>query len=203
MKKLFSIVVIAILSLGIAKAQTVLFSEDFNSGINPAWTNGGTAANGANPWVKWRYTHSGSHGAYGTATDFINSPTKANGFIIFDSDSLDNGGHTLPSGQPDITGGPANAPQHVELTSNAIPLAGNTYCKLSFYQYCRVFQNTVTIVGISTDGINFINDTINTNLAVNAATPSNSKISIDMSPILNTGGAHPNVYIRITMDATY
>jgi hypothetical protein len=41
MKKLFSIVLIAVLSLGVSRAQTVLFSEDFGSGIPAAWSNGG------------------------------------------------------------------------------------------------------------------------------------------------------------------
>jgi hypothetical protein len=198
MKKLFSIVLIAVLSLGITKAQTVIFSEDFSAGINPAWGNSGTALSAPNPWAKWRYTHNGSHGAYGSPTDFINSPTKANGFIIFDSDSLDNGGVAGAFGL-----GPAPAPQTVSLTTTAIDVTGHPYCKLIFNQYFRNFQST-TVVGVSTDSINWTLDTINASLAVNGNTPSNSKISVDLSPVINATATPSNkVYISFRMDANY
>jgi hypothetical protein len=82
MKKLFSIILIAVFALGYTKAQTVFFTEDFHAGINPAWSNTGTANGTPNPFAVWRYTHSGSHGAYGSPTDFINSPSKANGLTM-------------------------------------------------------------------------------------------------------------------------
>jgi hypothetical protein len=197
MKKLFSIIMIAVLSLGVSKAQTVIYSQDFSGGIPASWGNSGTANGVANSWAKWRYTHNGSHGAYGSPTDFINSPTKANGFIIFDSDSLDNGGTAGNFG-----GGPAPAPQTVALTTSAIDVTGYPYCRLTFNQYFRNFQST-TVVGISTDSINWTLDTINASIAVNANTPNTSKISVDLSPVINAGGAHNKVYVSFIMDANY
>ena len=197
MKKLFSIILIAVLSLGVSRAQTVIFTEDFHNGINPAWGNTGTANGVANSWAKWRYTHNGSHGAYGSPTDFINSATKANGFIIFDSDSLDNGGVAGAFGL-----GPAPAPQTVALTTTAIDVTGNPYCKLSFTQYFRNFQST-TVVGISTDSVNWKLDTINASVAVNANTTNNNKVTVDLSPVINAGGVHNKVYISFIMDANY
>ena len=188
---------ITVLSLGASKAQTVLYSQDFASGIPTDWSNSGTANGVANSWAKWRYTHTGSHGAYGTATDFINSPTKANGFIIFDSDSLDNGGVVGNFGL-----GPAAAPQTVALTTTAINVTGNPYCRLTFNQYFRNFQST-TVVGISTDSINWTLDTINASVALNGNTVNTSKISVDLSPVINAGGVHNKVYISFIMDANY
>jgi hypothetical protein len=200
MKKLFSIVLIAVLSLGIAKAQTVIFYEDFHNGINPAWSNTGTAVGAANSWAKWRYTHSGSHGAYGSPLDTIHSITPANGWIIFDSDSLDNGGVAGAFGQ-----GPAPAPQTVNLTTSAISVAGTPYCKLTFNQYFRQFQST-TVVGISTDGVNFTLDTVNTDASLldsYGATSPSSQITIDLTPYILAGGPAQNVYISFIMDANY
>ena len=205
MKKLFSIVLIAVLSLGFAKAQTVLFTEDFHAGINPAWGNSGTALGNPNPYVRWKYTHLGSQGAYDQypAQDTIISPTSYNGWIIFDSDSLDNGGHTLSNGQPNTAGGPANAPQYVALTTTAIDVTGNPYCVLNFHQYYRNFQST-TVVGISIDSVNWTLDTVNASVAVNAATAQNSQITVDLSPVINSVSPASNkVYVSFIMDANY
>lgn len=202
MKKLFSIFLFSLMVLGSANAQVdTLFTEDFHAGINPAWADNGTANGVANAWAKWRYTHSGSHGAYGSPTDFIASPTAANGFIIFDSDSLDNGGVAGAFGL-----GPAPAPQTAVLTSSAIDITGHPYCQLNFYQYYRNFTST-TVVGISTDSVNWVLDTINTTIAVNQNTSHSSQINIDISPVVLTGGPggtpSNKVYISFIMDANY
>ena len=205
MKKFFSIILIAVLSLSIAQAQTVIFSEDFASGIPAGWTNTGTALGNPNPYVKWKYTHLGSQGAYDQYPnrDTIISPTSYNGWIIFDSDSLDNGGHTLSNGQPNTAGGPANAPQYVALTTSAINVSGYPYCVLNFHQYFRNFQSTC-VIGISTNGTDWTLDTVNASVAVNAATSQSSLVTVDLSSVINAGGSPaPQVYISFIMDANY
>ncbi len=99
--------------------------------------------------------------------------------------------------------GPAPAPQTVALTTSAIDVSSYPYCKLSFYQYYRNFQST-TVIGISTDSINWTLDTINTNVTTNVATASNSKVEVDLSGVINAGGTPaPKVYISFIMDANY
>ncbi|MGA1380790.1 MAG: hypothetical protein ACO30N_04440, partial [Schleiferiaceae bacterium] len=85
--------------------ETVVWSEDFANGIPATWLNYGTAQSVADPDAKWEYrgatttpnTTVGSRGAYsGLVTNpnytSINSATKSNGFVVFDSDFLDNAG---------------------------------------------------------------------------------------------------------------
>ena len=205
MKKLFSIILITVLSLGLANAQTVLFTEDFGGGIPAGWSNSGTALGNPNPYVRWKYTHLGSQGAYdqSPAQDTIISPTAYNGWIIFDSDSLDNGGHTLSNGQPNTADGPANAPQYVALTTTKIDITGNPYCVLNFNQYYRNFQST-TVVGISIDNVHWTLDTINASIAVNANTPQNSHVTVDLSPVINSvSPPSDSVFVSFIMDANY
>jgi|GEM_PF-2597034 len=200
MKKLFSIVLIAVLSLGVSRAQTVIFSEDFHAGINPAWGNSGTSNGANNPYAKWRYSHKGSRGAYGSPLDTIKSPTSYNGWIIFDSDSLDNGGVAGNFGL-----GPAPAPQTATLTTTGIDVSTTPYCKLTFNQYFRQFQST-TVVGISTDSVNWQLDTVNTDaslLDAYGATSPTSKVTIDLTPYILAGGTPNKVYISFIMDANY
>ncbi len=194
MKKLFTIVLISILAVGFTRAQTVVFSEDFSHGIPSGWGNSGISGGSNNPYAVFHGTTSGSHGAYGTPTDFINSPTKANGFVIFDSDSLDNGGVAGAFGL-----GPAPAPQTVDLTTTAINVAGFPYLRLQFYQYFRNF-NSLTSFGVSTDSVNWVMDTINGSVATNANIPSNSRVSQDISSIVS---GHSQIWLRFHMEADY
>lgn len=88
-----------------ASSATVIWSEDFANGIPSSWTFGGYYTNSStgatvalpdaaqSPVVNgWEYrgpsttpdTSVGTQGAYGSNRK-IDSPTKANGWIIFDS----------------------------------------------------------------------------------------------------------------------
>lgn len=92
---------------------TIFWSEDFSGGFPSDWTNQGfdvdpsTGLRTPNPLAGWEYrgpvttptSAVGSRGAFAGAQQSGNlgtpiaSPTRANGFIIFDSDYLDNGGN--------------------------------------------------------------------------------------------------------------
>ena len=198
MKKIFLLTLITILSIGYTMAQVdTIFYESFANGLNPAWGNNGTSGGGANPWVQWIYTTTGAKDAYDNGAT-MTSPTAGNGYIIFDSDSLDNGAVAGAFGL-----GPAPAPQVVQLTTTGIDVSTTPYCRLSFFQFYRNLEST-TAVGISTDSVNWTMDTINTTIGLNENTASNSKITIDLSSvILATSGGPNKVYIRFFMNAYY
>ena len=83
--------------------NTVIFQDDFSTGSS-SWTNQGFEGLnlGTTPDTTgiWEYrgpatnptTGTGSRGAYGTANLTVQSSTPANGFMVFDSDWLDNNG---------------------------------------------------------------------------------------------------------------
>lgn len=89
-----------------------IFAETWGNGFNGDPGNGAWTADGPNSW-EYRGPGTtpdvtqGSRGAYGGAAP-IASPTTSNGFVIFDSDYLDNGGNTNAFGtgsNPAIPGG--------------------------------------------------------------------------------------------------
>src|SRR5579871_6049032 len=108
----------------------------------------------------------------------MTSPTAANGFLLFDSDSLDNGAVAGNFGL-----GPAPAPQVVTLTTTAINIATTPFVRLQFYQYFRNLNST-TVIAVSTDSLNWFLDTINTTITVNLNTASNNKVTVDLSPYI-------------------
>ncbi|NBU70126.1 MAG: hypothetical protein EBS53_01540, partial [Bacteroidetes bacterium] len=83
--------------------NTIIFQDDFSAGAS-TWTNQGFEGLnlGTTPDTTgvWEYrgpattpnTGTGSRGAYGTANLTVQSSTPANGFMVFDSDWLDNNG---------------------------------------------------------------------------------------------------------------
>ena len=98
MKKLAAI---CLTLLSVSGTSQILFSEDFSSGIPTTWSNSGTANGVSDPDAKWEYRGTtttpnnsiGSRGAYSNANSGpIQSASSSNGFVIFDSDYLDNNG---------------------------------------------------------------------------------------------------------------
>ena len=197
MKKLFSTVLIAVLALGVTKAQTVIYSQDFSGGIPASWSNVGTSNGSPNAAAKFRSRTNqtaGSGGQYGSSYGTIASPTVANGYISFDSDSLDEGSANVQGA------GPAPAPQHVELSIPGINMTGFPRAKFQFYQDLANFQS-VAAVAFSNDSLNWTIDTVDVNQTVNSATAANKqKVSIDISSILNGGN---KLYVRFILDANY
>lgn len=184
--------------------NTVLFSEDFANGITGWQSLGFDGMNmGSTPDTTgvWEYrgtattpsNATGSRGAYGSAAPLA-SPTTANGFVVFDSDWLDNTGTAGAFGT-----GVFPSPHRGMLVSPTINLTGQNFVNLEFYQYYRRFagpgaSQTVpaTYIVFSTDGGTTWSDTItlNANIAVNAATtnPSLQRISVS-SQIGNAANA--------------
>jgi hypothetical protein len=198
--------------------ETVIWSETFGNGIPTGWSTSGTANGSANTNAVWVYrgpsttpsNATGSRGAYAgpasTGQLPILSPTDSNGFVIFDSDYLDNNGI---AGNFCGTGALACAPHYATLTTSTINLQQHSNVELRFYQYYRRFAGPgsvqsvpATYVDISTDGGGTWSNTttLNSNLAVNLFTARNSVVSINISQF---AGNQSNVKIRFRFDGEY
>ncbi len=144
-------------------SEMVIWSEDFASGIPATWTNTGFDGN-QQPLAAavWEYrgpsttpnASVGSRGAFAAANDPILSPSTSNGFVIFDSDFLDNAGNATNPG-----GGTAPAPHIGTLTTNEINLSSNADVMLEISSYTRVFFANMQIA-LSSDGGTTWTDTI-------------------------------------------
>ncbi len=192
----------------------VLFTEDFATGLTTGWLSLGysfsnnTAVHDTTGVWEYRGTATtptratGSRGAYGSAAPLA-SPSTANGFMIFDSDWLDN------AGAAGTTNGIFNSPHRGMLVSPTINLTGNNFVNLEFYQYYRRFagpgaSQTVpaTYVLFSIDGGTTWSDTImlNSGIAVNAATTNPSLQRINVS---NEIGNAANAKIAFLFNGDY
>ena len=200
------------------QGETVIWSEDFASGIPTTWMNYGTALGVADPDAKWEYRGTtttpsiatGSRGGYaGTAATGqlpIQSTTAANGFVVFDSDFLDNAGI---AGNFCGTGSIACAPHVANLETGVINLLGHPTVDLLFTQYYRRFAGPgnvqtvpATYLDFSTDGgVTWSgNVTLNAGIAVNSATARNSAIAVSIGQYV---GNQANVKIRFRFDGDY
>ncbi len=139
---------------------TTIWTEDFANGIPSTWTNAGFDVDPAtgnfnpNPLCLWEYrgpnttpsNGTGSRGAYAAPNDPILSPSTGNGFIIFDSDWLDNNGIAGAFG----TGNSAS-PHYGTLTTDSIDLSGYPGVQLEMSSYARTFFGDF-YVAVSGDG---------------------------------------------------
>jgi hypothetical protein len=184
--------------------------------------NYGTAQSVTDPDAKWEYrgatttpnTTVGSRGAYsGLVTNpnytSINSATKANGFVVFDSDYLDNAGTAgnfcAASGIAVL----ACAPHVANLETSVINLTGYSAADLIFTQYYRRFAGPggvqtvpATYLDFSTDGgaTWFGNVTLNAGIAVNGATAANDVVVVNVGSYI---GNAANAKIRFRFDGDY
>ncbi len=131
-----------LLSMNVVFSQAAFWSENFSSGIPAGWTNAGTGGNG-NFTNVWRAVSRSGGGI--SRGDVLTAPSGAP-FVIFDSDSLDNGGNSN-----NIGSGPMTGPQTAWLTTTAINCSGHPRVLLQFYEHLySYFSNTRVIVGNGT-----------------------------------------------------
>jgi hypothetical protein len=198
-------------------AETPVWSEDFASGIPTTWLTSGGTANGASDtdavWV-YRGTSTtpnntvGSRGGYagaaGVAQWPITSATASNGFVIFDSDFLDNAGIAGNFGN-----GIAPSVQVASMVTDMIDLTNYTVIDLMFTQYYRRFAGPgasqavpATYIDFSTDGgATFpYSVTLNAAIAVNSGTASNDIATISAGSMV---GGHDSVKVRFRWDGDY
>ena len=187
-----------------SQTETAIWSEDFANGIPTTWTNAGFNALGA-PYstVFWEYrgpstTPSNAVGSRGSAAGSqlpILSATAANGFIIFDSDYLDDNGISGNNGQ-----GSGAAPHLGALTTPTINLSGASYVELRMTCYYRYFEGRA-LVAFSADGGLTWPDTVQAlTVAVNSSTARNELVQINVS---NYIGNASNAKLRFIFDGTY
>jgi len=185
--------------------ETVYWAETFANGIPTTWTNSGFDSSGApNPSALWEYrgvnstpnNTIGSRGAFGSSYGTIQSATTSDGFIIFDSDFLDNGGSAANMGL-----GVAPAPHVGTLTTDTINLSGLNHVGLRFNSYHRYFEGRA-LMALSTDGGLSWPDTIaiHANLTPNMTTQPNTLIELNVSNIVD-GQQH--VMLRFIFDGNY
>jgi hypothetical protein len=187
-------------------ASTIVWSEDFSNGIPTGWTQVGTPSA-----AQWEYrgpnttpsNASGGRGAYSginntpPTNDAIASTSAANGFMIFDSDYLDNSGSAATSGM-----GVAPAPHVGRLFTDTIDLSLNPQVELAFEMYARRFFSN-WFVAFSIDGGVTYNDTVeffsDAVIAVNGATVNGDMAIANVSSII---GGQANVIMQFIFDGT-
>jgi hypothetical protein len=187
-------------------ASTTVWSEDFSSGIPAGWSQVGTPAT-----AQWEYrgptttpsNASGSRGAFSginntpPSNDALASTTTGNGFMIFDSDYLDNSGSSATMGM-----GTAPAPHVGRLFTDTIDLSLNPQVELAFETYARRFFSS-WFVAFSIDGGVTYNDTIeffsDATIATNASTINGEEAVANVSSII---GGQANVVMQFIFDGT-
>lgn len=186
---------------------------DFAGGIPAGWTQQGFSGTALTPSANAVFEYrgpstspgvdTGSRGGYSGLRLPILSPTAANGFLIFDSDFLDNAGVVGAFGT-----GAAPSPHLARLTSPTLNLTSVTAPILRFNQFYRKFGSapgytTATFVVTSTDGGVTWPDTIQFNtgnvLAQNSATLRDNQQQL----LLPSLGGQSNVKIQFLFWGDY
>ncbi len=193
-------------------SETPIWSEDFASGIPSTWLNFGTANLVSDTDAVWEYRGTvtnpsntvGSRGAYMSNQTPMSSATASNGFVIFDSDFLDNAGVAGNFGN-----GIAAAPHLAELITDMIDLTQHSIIDLSFTQYYRRFAGPAGSQAVPATYVDFSVDggatfpysvTLNSSVAVNSSTATNDVVNIIAGSYI---GGQDSVKIRFRFDGEY
>ena len=141
-----------------AMAQNVIWSEDFSNGIPSTWSQQGSSAGAL--W-EYRGPNTNPNNSIGTRGGFYNSniqnpiqsSSRNNGFVIFDSDYLDNAGSQFAGI------GAAPAPHYGHLQTESIDLSNEALVQLRFESNFTLRYADVFIL-CSRDGGQSFPDTI-------------------------------------------
>jgi hypothetical protein len=182
--------------------ETVIWEEDFASGIPAAWSNSGAPA-----LAVWEYRGPstnpnqlvGSRGSClpdGNVGEAIASTTSANGFVIFDSNYWDNNAN--PCTVENFGTGQAPGPHLSYLTTASIDLSGYANTALVFEQYIRYYLgNTSVEISIA----NGPWEVLYTNILDQGITTANTQ-TVRM-PLPAAAGNQSNVKLRFVYDGLY
>lgn len=162
----------------VAPSSTIIYSQDFASGIPGSWTVSDAVGNGE----VWQATTVGTAGG-GTLNPM--GTTAANGYVMFDSDG----------------GGQGSGPENSDMTTNSINCTGNAQVYLSFNEFYVEYQLDSAYVGVSNDGGTtwtyfYCPDTA----VVNSVTPNANHVIIDISSV---AGNQANVQVRFHYEGDY
>ncbi|MFN8331834.1 MAG: T9SS type A sorting domain-containing protein [Saprospiraceae bacterium] len=172
-------------------------NSTFAGGLG-AWTTAGISSYNSDSTANavWSYAGNGtSRGAYSQAAGSINSPSKANGALIFDSDYLDNGGTQGNEGH-----GSAPSPHSGSVTSPNIDCSTFPSVAVSFYQYFQNYLANCDLQVSNDSGATWTTFPINANIRPGTGTARNNRQIIDIS---NIAANHKNVYLRFVFSGDY
>lgn len=204
-------VVLPVFGFGSCSFTGTLFNETFANGIPTSWTNTGTAGGVTNPNARFEYRGPattpnntvGSRGAFNNGRGPLQSPTVSNGFVILDSDWLDNNGTGVQ--------GTGIAPgQHVvSLISPAFSTVGVNALTLKFNQSYRRFGGPGGLQTLPATFLVFSRDNgvswpdtmrINDNVILNAVPDSTSQLRLSVGNYL---GNSANARVQFLYDGFY
>ena len=190
-------------------AAATIWSEDFSNGVPAGWVNAGydvnaiTGVRTPNPLCVWEYRgptttpnrNTGSRGAWAAGTNPINSLTRTNGFMIFDSDYLDNSGSQTNPGS-----GVSPAPHIGTLTTDTIDLTGHPFVEIAFSSHCRQYSSKFE-VAVSNDGGVTYTDTFSfhEDVPVNDVSENAIELSANISAV---AGNQSMVVLQFIFDGT-
>ncbi len=202
MKNLITLLILLSLGSGVS-AQAVLWggpndpNSSFSAGLSD-WTTAGlsSSVSDSSANAKWIYTANGSsQGGYSNQAGRINSPTFANGALIFDSDFLDNGGVEGNEGL-----GVAPSPHSGSLTSPIIDCSTFGSVAVSFYQYYQNFYSECFLEVSADSGSTWTRIRVNSLVSPGNGTTRNNHQVIDITSVAaNKNG----VQIRFVFDGDY
>ena len=191
-------------NLKVPKSVVPFWSENFSSGVPSTWTNSPTA-----PWAHRGPSTSpnqttGSQGAWSGTGSPIQSPSAANGFMIFDSDYYDNGGIQAQSGNG--TGMyPSNGPNAPNghtglLTTESIDCSLYPAASLIFNSYYRQFAGVARVAFSIDGGLTFIETMdVHPGIDVNSATAQDEQVMLNLPASI---AGQPDVRIQFIYDGT-
>lgn len=203
MQKIFTILFFLGLSVSWVNSQILWGGPNdpnstFAGGFN-GWTTQGLSSDdpAKADSARWYYSaaSSAAGGAYYGTRGAINSPSRANGAMVFNSDLLDNAGVAGNFGNgkcPSLHSG--------VLISPVINCSAFGGVALKFNQYYRNFNSTCYVDVSNDGGANWNSYQLNQDIAVNAETPTNSQILIDISA---DAGNQATVQFRFRFDGEY
>ncbi len=150
---------------------TPIMTWDFANGLPTNWQTGITSVNNI---AQWEYrgpnttpnTNVGARGSCAGTAYPINSVTKANGFMIFDSNYWDDGDMVCGG----LGSGVDPAPHNAWLMTNSVNLSSYPSVVLTFQQQYKHYQTTVTKVELSVNGGSWIEVLSNTEAAQSPTT---------------------------------
>ncbi len=202
MKKTLLSLCIAVGAWMNVQAQAVIYSADFTGGVQGWATPGGTSNGAASANAIWKWDLNGSNGFYASPNNPITSATAATGFMILDSDSLDNGNMPDPSNANSawFGHGPAPSPQQASLESPVINCSGQASVRIKFSQFFRNFQADCYVIVSNDGGLSWTSFPVNTSIAANAATGTNDLVDINISSV---AANQSNVKVGFYWDGDY
>lgn len=153
MKRILLSISLILTSYSFVSAQVLgnsIVTWDFADGLPAGWETGISSTNNTAHW-EYRGPETVpdntvcSRGSCGGASQPINSLTKSNGFMIFDSNYWDDDGNDC--GQ--LGTGPDPGPHNAWMMTNSIDLSMYDHVVLTFQQQYRHYQTTQTKVEVS------------------------------------------------------